>query len=163
MIIIITVTIGSNSSRSSTLIDVVGTILKDDPKNFMYTVDDVQGTMQCCDFTTNSTEWMQNRTIHYYDSIENELKAMVDDQAENIWKTQNDEEKMNSASLSCCWNIKKHCPKERKRLLTSRSYSNDFVKMFTKFDIGWMKQGKRKANVPKYRPLKQPAGKPSFD
>ncbi|VIP00092.1 Uncharacterized protein BM_BM7967 [Brugia malayi] len=107
------VAIGLNSSEvSSTLIAGIGTLLKDDDlQKFMHTVDDIQRRMQCCGFAGNHTEWMQKKIIHYYDPIEDELKIMLD-QAD-IWKSQNDEEKMNSASLSCCSNTKRNCSKEK--------------------------------------------------
>ncbi|VDN95686.1 unnamed protein product [Brugia pahangi] len=47
--------------------------------------------------------------------IEDELKIMLDQG--DIWKSQNDEEKMNSAPLSCCSNTKRHCSKEKFALL----------------------------------------------
>uniref|UniRef100_A0A2K6VVV3 Tetraspanin n=1 Tax=Onchocerca volvulus TaxID=6282 RepID=A0A2K6VVV3_ONCVO len=119
MIIIIAVAIGLNSFEvSSTLIAGIGTLLKDNPQKFMHTVNDIQTTMQCCGFAGNYKEWMQNRTIYYYDPIEDESKLMLDNQAQNIWKPQNDEEKMNSAPLSCCSNIKKHCSEKEFVLLS---------------------------------------------
>uniref|UniRef100_A0A915Q3L6 Uncharacterized protein n=1 Tax=Setaria digitata TaxID=48799 RepID=A0A915Q3L6_9BILA len=113
-LITITVAVGLNSPEvSSTLIAGTAALLKDDPQKFMHTVDDVQRTMQCCGFAGNHKEWTLDRTVHYFDPIEDESKVMLDDEAKNIWQPQNEEEKRNSAPLSCCSDNKKRCSKKR--------------------------------------------------
>ncbi|KAM3728361.1 Recombination protein RecR [Dirofilaria immitis] len=111
------IAIGLNSSDvSATLIAEIGTLLNDDdPKKFMHMINDVQVTMECCGFVGNYKEWMQNKTFYYYDPIKDESKTMLGDQAQDIWKSQNYEEEMNSTTLFCCSNIKKHCSEKRMR------------------------------------------------
>lgn len=70
---------------SSTLIAGAGTLLKNDPQKFMHTVDDVQRTMQCCGFAGNYTEWLRNRTIHYYDPVRNDCKKQVKETILNLY------------------------------------------------------------------------------
>uniref|UniRef100_A0A0R3RZH6 Tetraspanin n=1 Tax=Elaeophora elaphi TaxID=1147741 RepID=A0A0R3RZH6_9BILA len=107
--------IGFNSSEvSSSLIGGgTGTLLKYDPQKLIQTVDEIQRIMHCCDFVGSYTEWIQNKTIYYYDALEDMLKVMLDDKRKNILKPQNDEAMMNFSTLFCCSESQKHCSKER--------------------------------------------------
>ncbi|VDN04271.1 unnamed protein product [Thelazia callipaeda] len=119
---------------SSTLIAGAGTLLINGREKFMHTIDEMQSSMQCCGFMGNQSEWVEYKTIYYFDPLEDKIKLMLSDGKQLIWKPRNEEEFKNLAPLSCCPITDKHCPSEKRyqegcvrKLSTNISFLMDSV------------------------------------